>query len=107
MLNLWIQEPAIPDMCDIVFHSDHCDDCDLTEVLVVSLLIALDVEERISVPELLLPRPTQRDGGGLAVSDQHLPGGIFHITRAGPAVQTSLAWRTSVALQQIYFIRTD
>ena len=35
----------------------------LTQVLVVSLLIALDVEERVAVPELGLARPTERDGG--------------------------------------------
>ena len=50
----------------------------LTEVLVVSLLIALNVEERVAVPELELPGAAERDGGALAVSDQHLPSGVFH-----------------------------
>ena len=65
----------------------------------VSLLIALNVEERVAVPEPELAWSTERDGGGLAVSDQHLPGGVFPLTRAGPAVLPILAGRTSSSLK--------
>ena len=65
----------------------------------VSLLVALDVEERVSVPELGLPRPAERDGGGLAVPDQHLASGELHVSRARPSVQSGLAGGTSRSLE--------
>ena len=64
----------------------------------VSLLIALNVEERVAVPELGLPRPAQGDGGGLTVPHQHLPGGELHVSRARSPVQTSEAGGSSRSL---------
>ena len=40
----------------------------------VRLLISLDVEERVAVPHLGLPRRAQWDRGRLAVPDQHVAG---------------------------------
>lgn len=53
----------------------------------VSLLVALHVEEGVAVPELVLPGAAERDGGGLAVTHQHLPGGVAHLRLARRPVQ--------------------
>ena len=53
----------------------------------VSLLVALHVEEGVAVPELVLPGAAERDGGGLAVAHQHLPGGVAHIRLARRTIQ--------------------
>ena len=57
----------------------------------MSLFIALNVEEGISVPELELSFPAQRNGGGLAVADQELACGILDIIGAGLSMKP---WQT-------------
>ena len=103
MLNLWTQDPAIPVEESVVTFSS-CHDC-LTQVLVMSLLIALDVEERVPVPELGLPGPAQWDGGGLTVSHQHLTSRELHVSRARSPVQTGQALGTSGSLK-VRMVRT-
>ena len=71
----------------------------LTKVLVVGLFIALNVEEGIAVPHLGLPRPAQGDGGGLAVPDQHVPGAVHQVGRAGQPVRPPVPWSPWVALE--------
>ena len=58
----------------------------------VGLLISLDVEERVAVPHLGLPRRAQWDRGRLAVPDQHVAGLVNQVGGASQSVQTLDAW---------------
>ena len=58
----------------------------------VGLLVALDVEEGVSVPHLGLSGLTQGDRGGLTVPDEHVSRLINQIGRTSQSVQTLDAW---------------
>jgi hypothetical protein len=53
---------------------------------VVGLLVTLHIEERVAVPQLQLPGAAQRDGGGLAVADQHVAARRVAVILAGQPV---------------------
>ena len=53
-------------------------------------LVALDVEERVPVPQLLLPLLAEWDAGALTVPDQDVAGEVVELAAAAEPVATRL-----------------
>ena len=61
-----------------------------TQVLLVSPLVALDVEEGVSVPQLLLALLAERDARALAVPHQHVARQVVQLAPAAQPVAPRL-----------------
>ena len=61
-----------------------------TQVLLVCPLVALDVEEGVSVPELLLALLAERDARALAVPHQHVARQVVQLAPAAQPVAPGL-----------------
>ena len=63
-------------------------------------LVALDVEERVPVPQLLLPLLAERDARALTVPDQDAAGEVVELAAAAEPVAARLPGYARRSLQE-------